>query len=112
MTQAQYIRRLLADYQSLPDTQGHLRPADRRLARRLFHDGVPLLLVRAAFRVAVSRRRSRPAGATPLAPIRSLHYFLPVIDEAKNLPRAYLQYLCARHHTSPDPHQRGGEPRK
>ncbi|MGH9380408.1 MAG: hypothetical protein ACRD2Z_07325 [Thermoanaerobaculia bacterium] len=111
MTQAQYIRRLLADYQSLPDTQGRVRPADRRLAQRLFADGVPLPLVRAALRVAVSRRRARPADATPLPPIRSLHYFLPVIEEASNLPQDYLDYICRRHHITADHHQAGCEPR-
>jgi hypothetical protein len=96
MTEAQYVQRLLAAYRALPDSTGHVRAADRVLAQRLFHEGLPLDLVCTAFRVAMSRRRARPPDAAPLPTIRSLHYFLPVIEEARDLDRGYLDYIAGR----------------
>lgn len=48
-----------------------------------------------ALALATARRRARPADATPLAPVRSLHYYLPVIEELLAQPPAdgYLEYL-------------------
>ncbi len=41
---------------------------------------------------------ARPANALPLGPIRSLHYFLPVIEEllVHPLPQAYVAYLRSK----------------
>jgi hypothetical protein len=52
-------------------------------------------VVEAAIILATARRVLRPPDYPPLAPIRSLHYFLPVIDEitAAPLPPDYLNYL-------------------
>ena len=46
-------------------------------------------------RLALSRRNARPPDADPLPPIRSLHYFLSVIDELPPgpPPDGYLDYL-------------------
>jgi hypothetical protein len=46
-------------------------------------------------RLALGRRKARPPDADPLQPIRSLHYFLPVIDELPPgpPPDGYLNYL-------------------
>ena len=46
-------------------------------------------------RLALGRRNARPPDADPLPPIRSLHYFLPVIDELPPgpPPEGYLDYL-------------------
>lgn len=96
VTEAQYVHRLLRAYRSLPDTTNRVRTADRQLAKTLFCDRVPLDLVCTAFRVALSRRHARPADAPPLPTIRSLHYFLPVIDEALDLHRDYLDYIANR----------------
>ena len=108
MNQTRFVSRLLCDYKRLPDTSGHVRPADRRLAQRLFNDGVPLPVVLAAFRVAISRRRARPNHKEPLQTIRSLYYFLPVIEEALLLPSDYLDYIAGR----TGDNQSGCEPRK
>jgi hypothetical protein len=96
VTEDYYVRSLLHAYRTLPDTTGRVRPADRQLARTLFRDRIPLALVHAAFRVALSRRRARPADAPTLPAIRSLHYFLPVIEEARSLPQDYLDYIAGR----------------
>lgn len=64
-----------------------------------------------AFRVALSRRRMRPDHATPLPPIRSLHYFLPVVEEALSLPTHYLDYVRRRAAPTADRRQDGCDPR-
>jgi hypothetical protein len=57
--------------------------------------GVPLRVVESAFLLASLRRLVRPSDGPPLSPIRSLAYFLPVIDEllAHPAPDNYLEYL-------------------
>jgi hypothetical protein len=52
-------------------------------------------------RLALARRNARPPDADPLPPIRSLHYFMPVIDELPPgpPPEGYLDYL---RETTPD----------
>lgn len=112
--QEHYIRRLLQRYRETPTTAGHIRAADRQLARRLFHRGVSLALVEAAFSLAAARRLFRRSQATPLSPIRSLHYFLPVLKELVEDPPdpSYIDYLNAklRHHLKSHPARprRGG----
>ena len=48
--------------------------------------------------LASSRRAARRRGAMPLGLIRSLHYFLPVIEEllAQAVPESYLAYLRSK----------------
>jgi hypothetical protein len=93
-----YVEALLRAYLQLPVTMNRARAADRALARSLFAQNVPLDLVRAAFVLAAARRSCRPPGASPLGPVRSLHYFLPVIDELRLSPPApaYLRHLQGR----------------
>ena len=43
--------------------------------------GIPLTTVETALLLASLRRANRRPDALPLGPIRSLHYFLPVIEE-------------------------------
>ncbi|MGH7780210.1 MAG: hypothetical protein ACREQR_10330, partial [Candidatus Binataceae bacterium] len=61
----------------------------------LFQQNIPASTVEAAFRLASARRLCRPNNAPPLGPIRSLHYFLPVIEEITHnpLPPGYLDYV-------------------
>ena len=51
-----------------------------------------------AFLLASFRRAARRPDALPLGPIRSLHYFLPVIEEllAQPVPESYLAYLRSK----------------
>jgi hypothetical protein len=90
-----YVRRILEAYLRLPDTPDRARAQDHELAAQLHRRGVDEEIVQAAFLVATARRCARPPGATPLGPIRSLHYFLPVIDELLQHPPAadFLSYL-------------------
>ena len=93
-----YVSRLLRSYLDLPHTPARARTADRGLARSLFGQAVPLELVQAAFVLACARRTCRPKDAPPLGPVRSLYYFLPVIDELRLSPPdpAYIRHLGVR----------------
>jgi hypothetical protein len=90
-----YVRRVLDQYRQLPGTLGHLRRTDRRLAEQLHARSVPLSLVEAAFTLATCRRLFRAADAQPLEPVRTLHYYLAVIEELREHPvdPDYLRYL-------------------
>ena len=76
-----YGRQLLDRYRRTPGTCGRTRREDRRLAAQLHRRGIPSAVVTAAFALAASRRHHNEPGLPPLPPIRSLHYFLPVIEE-------------------------------
>jgi hypothetical protein len=71
------------------------RTADRLLALDLHRRDVPLEIVEIALRLAVARRTARPPHLPPLPPVRSLHYFLPLIEQlpASPPPDGYLDYL-------------------
>ena len=72
-----------------------VRRADRLLAAQLRERGVPLEAVENAFVLAAARRLLRPADAAPLGTIRSLAYFVPVIEEVLQLHvgREYFNHL-------------------
>lgn len=93
-----YVAAVVRLYLSLPGTPSRASRQDRRLARSLFDHNVPLATIRAALIVAVARRAFRPETAPPLAPIRTLHYFLPALDELQHIPPepGYLDYLAAK----------------
>jgi hypothetical protein len=90
-----YISTLILLYVDLPDTPLSASLMDHAQARRLHDRGISLALVESAFLLASLRRLARPSGAPPLPPIRSLAYFLPVIEEllAQPMPENYLDYL-------------------
>ena len=98
LTRHQYVQRLLRAYCDTPGTLGRVRLEDRQLAGQLYQRGVPLATLETAFALAAARRGFRPFDAPPLNPIRSLHYFMPVLDEilAQPLPEGYLVYLEAK----------------
>ena len=93
-----YRQALIDLYLRLPDTPHRLSRFDLRLVRQLWERQVPLRVVEMASWLASARRAARPAHALPLGPIRSLHYFLPVIEEllVNPLPPAYLAYLRSK----------------
>jgi hypothetical protein len=98
MSATAYVRCVLDLYRSIPDTPKRPRPTDRRLALTLHQQGVPLDTVVTAFILATGRRHYRDPEAPPLPPVRSLHYYLPVIDELLANPPAavYREYLRRR----------------
>ena len=85
-TREQYVRRLLALYVRTPGVLGRLRQTDRALARQLHDQRIPLYVVENAFIVAAARRARHNAFSTPLPPVRSLHYFSPIIRELLERP--------------------------
>ena len=79
--QREYVRRLLDAYCATPGTAGVVRRPDRLLAAQLHERGVPLETAANALVLAAIRRLARRDDAPPLGTIRSLAYFLPVIEE-------------------------------
>ena len=90
-----FVKSVLDLYLALPETPTRVNRRDRDLASELFNRNVPLSTIEASFLLASARRLYRPPDASPLGPIRSLHYFLPIIEEitAQPLPRDYVAYL-------------------
>jgi hypothetical protein len=93
--QQAYIRQVLEAYRNTPGTMGTVRRPDRLLATQLYQRGVSVSVIENAFVLAATRRLMRPTDAPPLGTIRSLAYFLPVIEEVPNLRVSpdYFQYL-------------------
>ena len=93
--QEEYIRRVLEAYRQTPGTAGTVRRPDRVLAGQLYQRGVSVTVIENAFVLAATRRQMRPADAAPLGAIRSLAYFLPVIEEVlgSRVSPDYFQYL-------------------
>jgi hypothetical protein len=89
-----YVRKVLEAYRNTPGTCGNLRRTDRTLAVQLYQRGVPLSIVENALVLAAVRRMIRPADAPPLTTVRSLAYFLPVIEEVLEMEvgEEYFQY--------------------
>ena len=79
--QEEYIRQVLEAYRKTPGTMGTVRRPDRLLAAQLYQRGVSVSVIENALVLAAARRLMRPADAPPLGTIRSLAYFLPVIEE-------------------------------
>jgi hypothetical protein len=93
--QEEYVRQVLEAYRKTPGTMGTVRRPDRMVAAQLYHRGVALSVIENAFILAAVRRLIRPANTPPLATVRSLAYFLPVIEEVLELKVSpgYFQYL-------------------
>jgi hypothetical protein len=93
-----YIKQVLDLYRCTPETLGRIRREDRLLAADLHDRGVSLSTLETAFVLAAARRCFRPSDARPLAPIRSIHYFMPVIEEilANPLDANYVAYLKSK----------------
>jgi hypothetical protein len=93
--QEEYVRQVLEAYRQTPGTMGTVRRADRMVAIQLYQRGVAVSIIENAFVLAAARRLIRPADALPLATIRSLAYFLPVIEEVLGMRVSldYFQYL-------------------
>jgi hypothetical protein len=95
LSQEEYIRQVLEAYRKTPGTMGTVRRADRLLAAQLYQRGLSVRVIENALVLAAARRLVRPADAPRLGTIRSLAYFLPVIEEVLELRVSpdYFQYL-------------------
>ena len=100
-SQEEYVCQVLEAYRKTPGTMGTVRRADRLLAAQLYQRGLSLKVIENALVLAATRRLIRPTQAPPLGAIRSLAYFLPVIEEVREMRVSadyfeYLRYKLAR----------------
>ncbi len=95
MEQHDYVRRLQEAYCTTPGSCGVVRRADRLLAAQLYERGVPVEVVENALTLAAARRLIRPEGSPPLGTVRSLAYFMPVMEEVLQMKvdPNYFRYL-------------------
>lgn len=95
--QSRYLHRLLDRYRRLPGTLGCVLRDDRCIALTLYRRGIGLDLIHQAFVLGTARRAF---SDNPIArqPIRTLRYFLPLIEEILDSPPepTYLDYLEGR----------------
>ena len=70
---------------------------DVLLATKLYQRGVAVSVIENAFVPAAARRLMRPADAPPLGTIRSLAYFLPVIEEVLGMRVSPEYFHHVRH---------------
>jgi hypothetical protein len=93
--QKEFVHRVLEAYRKTPGTIGVVRRPDRLLAEQLYQRGLSVSVIENALTLAAARRLMRPADAPPLNSIRSLAYFLPVIEEVLGLSvsQDYFQHL-------------------
>jgi hypothetical protein len=90
-----YQSEVLKVYLKMPETPARAGPQDRKRAQELYARQIKLATVESALLLASLRRLGRPADWPPLPPIRSLAYFLPVIEELLENPISddYREYL-------------------
>ena len=92
---AAYVTAVVTLYIEMPDTPMRISTSDQWLARHFHQDGLPLETIETALLLGSLRRLIRPADSPRLAPIRSLAYFRPVIEELQEnpAPQNYRDYL-------------------
>jgi hypothetical protein len=88
-----YVATVLNLYAQMPGTRLRAHRSDRALAEHFFDRQIPIDIVEAALLLGSARRMIRSGPS--LAAIRSLHYFLPIVEEilAKPFPAGYMDYL-------------------
>jgi len=92
-----YVQAVLDEYVSFPGTPCRASRQDRRLARDLYEQAVPLAAMRAAFLLGIARRAFR-SNDVCLPPVRTLHYFVPIVEEVLHWPPepGYVDYLALK----------------
>ena len=97
-TRQAYVNAVERNYVRLPGTPLSASRRDRKLAGALYDRRVPLKVVWAAFVTAAARWAIRSPEQRKLETIRTLHYFVPAIDEVlETSPDPdYLHYLAAK----------------
>jgi hypothetical protein len=95
ISRPEYVERVLNFYLGLAETPARTSRMDRRLAEDLYEKQIELEQVEAAMILATARRLLRSSDAPKLGLIRSLHYFVPVIEEVRSTPISpdYVAYL-------------------
>ncbi len=93
-----YVDAVVTNYVRLPGTPLRSSRQDRRFARLLHEQHVPLRVVYAAFVLAIARREVRSPSQPRLPAIRTLRFFQGTIDEVLQTQPdpAYVHYLAAK----------------
>jgi hypothetical protein len=86
-----YVDEVIRLYRATPTVLGHVRRADRVLARRLFEQRIPIHVVRDALILGAARRVLHNGFSSPMPPVRSLHYFLPLVRDILDRPPGYRE---------------------
>lgn len=96
-----FVTDVLNLYRQLPETPSKINPNDRKIATELNQRQIPMSTIESAFLLGSVRRLSRSPDMPPLSPIRSLAYFLPVIQELLHNPISddYVEYLRLKLHS-------------
>lgn len=94
----EYTDAVMKLYLQLPETPLKPNANDRQTAESLCARRIDLKAVESALLLGTLRRLSRSPDMPPLSPIRSLAYFLPVIEEIlfNPVPDDYLEYLRSK----------------
>ena len=95
ISKSDYVVQVLHLYLTLAETPTRHSRLDRQLAEDFYDQHIELEQVEAALILASARRLLRNSEAPKLGPIRSLHYFVPVIEEVRKSPISpdYIAYL-------------------
>ena len=91
-----YIRKIIDLYLNLPETPTRCARSDIQLASKWYQEQIKPGDVQAAMLIATARRLfRRNTHESPLGPIRTLHYFQPVLQEVRQQPLEadYVEYL-------------------
>jgi len=93
-----YVDAVVTNYVRLPGTPLRSSRQDRRFARLLYEQRVPLRVVYAALVLAIARREVRSPSQPRLPVIRTLRFFQAAIDEVLQTQPdpAYVHYLAAK----------------
>ena len=94
-TPSSYSRSILQLYTELPHTPKRPSRDDRFVVQKLQRQRIPLRRVQAALLLGSARRCFRADSAEHLLPIRSIRYFLPVVEELAfaRVDSDYIDYL-------------------
>jgi hypothetical protein len=89
-----YITYLIRLYVTLPETPSRATSYDHDVASSWFANGTPISIAESALILGFVRRLRRKPNGFPLPPIRTLSYFLPVIEELRQYPPnpSYIDY--------------------
>jgi hypothetical protein len=90
-----YVGSVRKRFMTLGCATGRFSPPDEQLARDLEQKGIPLAVVEDAMLIGACRKYVSWLNSGPSAPIASLHYFEPIIEEVmeRPFPTGYRDYM-------------------
>src|SRR3970040_3044336 len=97
MKQSDDVRAVLDTFVSLPNAPLRPQRDDRFLAEKLYRQSVPLPVLEYALLLGCARRELQEHDES-LQPIRSLRYFVPILEEVRHQPvdSHYVRYLRSK----------------